>query len=283
VKTVSRRHALRRADLDGAACPIPPECAAATTVVLDHRAQGVTPARQAFAAETTEDDDGVRVGVDWPDDLRPGALVTVVWHPARAEIVLRTVPLDEPLRIDGVAYYHEYDPQIVTHEFAPHNSNRGRVLDAVRRHGRVFADGSAVFAEADLVKKAGLGRGTRGTFLLRNAIEQLIREGYVTRVPGSVDPAGRPSYPAVDGEPATGMLFYAPLIDEAARPDDIAEHEASNRHDHWVVGFTRKLRPGTRPSPRALALHRQAIENDQIPDEPLAPGYTFVKKHHRNG
>jgi hypothetical protein len=280
VKTASPRYALRRADLDGAACPVPPECAGAATVLLEHRAHGTTPARLVFDAE--RHDDG-RVGVAWPDDVHVGVLVAVAWQPARRQIVLRTVPLDEPLKVDGVAYFHEYDPLTVTHEFRPANSNRGRVLDAVRRHGRVFEDGSAVFPEGDLVRRAGLGKGARGAFLLRNAVEQLIREGYVTRVAGSLDAGGQPSFPPADGAEAVPMLFYAPLIEPAARPDEPAEHDPSNRHEHWVAGFIRKLQPGTRPSPRALALHRQAIDSGQFPDEPLAPGFTFVKKHHRNG
>nr|BFE60628.1 hypothetical protein GCM10020063_051540 [Dactylosporangium thailandense] len=276
-------YALRRADLDGGTMPVPPECAEAETVVLDHRAHGVTPGRLVFDAVAEEDEDGLRIGVAWPPDAHVGVLVGLTWQPARRQVQLRTKPLGEPLKVDGIAYFHEYDPLIVTHEFRPANSNRGKVLDAVRRHGRVFEDGSAVFPEADLVKRAGLGRGTRGTFLLRNAIDQLIREGYVTRVAGSLDAEGRPSFPPADGAEGVPMLFYAPLLEPGARPDEPAETDPSNRHEHWVAGFIRKLQPGTRPSPRALALHRQAIDSGQFPDEPLAPGYTFVKKHHRNG
>ncbi|GAA3455426.1 hypothetical protein [Dactylosporangium matsuzakiense] len=282
MKTPSPQYALRRADLEDGTCTVPDECAAATRVVLEHRLNGVTPARHIFDTVAEDGGDGLKVGVSWPEDIRVGVLVSVRWHPARHEVQLRTKPLDEPLKLDGVAYFHEYDPHVVTHEFTPANSNRGRVLDAVRRHGLVFADGSAVFPEADLVKKAGLGRGTRGMFLLRNAVDQLIREGYVTRVDGSLGAAGLPIFPAVQGAETVPMLFYAPLIEPAHRPEpDPAE--ASNRHDHWVTGFTRKLQPGTRPSPRALALHRMAIDSGQIPDAPLPDGYTFVKKHHRNG
>ncbi|WP_433220313.1 hypothetical protein ACQP00_17625 [Dactylosporangium sp. CS-047395] len=273
-----RRHALRRGDLDAGTVPVPEECDGAATVVLEHKLHGVTPGRYTFDAEL----DGDTVNVAWPEDVQVGVLVAISWQPARRQIVLRTKPLDEPLRVDGVAYFHAYDPLTVTHEFRPASSNRGKVLDAVRRHGRAFPDGSTVFPEADLVKRAGLGKGTRGTFLLRNAIDQLIREGYVTRVDGSLDAGGQPTFPPAPGAEVLPMLFYAPLIDPATRPD-VEEHDPSNRHEHWVTGFTRKLQPGTRPSPRALALHRQAIDNGQLPDEPLPDGYTFVKKHHRNG
>ncbi|MGI5241944.1 hypothetical protein [Dactylosporangium sp. CA-139066] len=283
----TRRFALRRAHLDGGFCPVPPEWAGASdwagesvTVVLDHRARGVTPARETFAAQW--DDDGRLAGVTWPDDLHPGSVVAVVRHAARGEIVVRTAVLDEPMRIDGVGYFHEYDPVVVTREVAPGVSNRGKVMHAVRRLGRVFDDGSAVFPEDQLTARAGLGRGTKGTFLLRNAVEQLIREGFVTRVEGSLGADATPSYPPVDGEERAAMLFYAPLIEPAARPGEEEGGEASERREHWVSGFIRKLPPGAQPSPRSLSLYQQAVENEQFSEE-LAPGYTFVKKHHRNG
>jgi hypothetical protein len=278
----TRRFALRRADLDGGLCPVPPEWAGAPVrVVLEHRAKGVTPARETFA--TQPDGDGRLAGLAWPDDVHPGVVVSVVHHAARREVVVRTAVLQEPMRIDGVAYYHEYDPVVVTREVAPGASNRAKVLHAVRRLGRVFDDGTTVFAEDQLTARAGLGRGTRGTFLLRNAVDQLIREGFVTRVEGSLDAAGTPSYPPVDGEERAAMLFYAPLTEPAARPDDEEHGEGADRREHWVTGFVRKLPPGAQPSPRSLSLYQQAIDSELISDEPLAPGYTFVKKHHRNG
>ncbi|GAA0715834.1 hypothetical protein Drose_23525 [Dactylosporangium roseum] len=285
MKRVARRLALRQADLDGAVCAVPDEIAEVlrhsdpVTVVLEHRVQGITPTRQVFETALRQDPGWQVSGVVWPHDLRPGVLVTVSWQAAKDEIAVRTVVLDEPMRIDGAAYFHEYDPAVVTREFDPGRSNRGQVLHAIRRLGRVFEDGSAVFAESELAARCGLGRGTRGTFLLRNAVEQLIREGYVTRVPGSVDPAGHPSYPAVDGEEPAEMLFYAPLVEPAPHPGD----DGTERRDHWVNGFVRKLPAGSQPSERQLALHRQAVENEQIDAVPLTPGYTFVKKHHRNG
>ncbi|MFG2041549.1 hypothetical protein [Dactylosporangium sp. NPDC048998] len=288
MRTVTRRVALRRTDLDGAVLAAPPECVEVlrhrplVTVVLEHRVRGITPAKEVFETSLRQDAEWRFDGIAWPADLRPGALVGVSWHAARDEVVMRTVALDEPMRIDGVDYFHEYDPKVVTQEYAPGTSNRGKVLHAVRRLGRVFDDGSAVFAESELPARCGLGRGARGSFLLRNAVEQLIREGYVTRVLGSVDPAGHPSYPAVDGEEVAEMLFYAPLIEPAPHSGD-ADSGDADRREHWVNGFLRKLPAGAQPSEKQLALHQQAVENEQITAAPLAPGYTFVKKHHRNG
>jgi hypothetical protein len=283
MRTVTRRHALWRADLDGAVCAAPEECVDTlggrehVTVVLDHRERGITPARQVFGSALVQDVEWQFGGITWPADLRPGVLVTVTWHPGRDEVVVRTTPLDEPMRIDGTDYFHEYDPKVVTRDSAPDESNRGRVLHAVRRHGRIFDDGSAALPESQLAPHCGLGRGARGQFLLRNAVDQLIREGYLTRVPGSVDPAGYPAYPAVDGQKAAEMLFYAPLVEPAPHPDD------ADRHEHWVNGFVRKLPPGAHASERQLTLHERAVDEEQVPAEPLAPGYTFVQKHHRNG
>jgi len=159
----------------------------------------------------------------------------------------------------------------VTREFVPDRSNRGRVLHAVRKQGRVFSDGSAVLPAAELAARAGMGRGARNEFLLRNAVDQLIREGYLTRVEGSVDSTGYPWYPAVDGQKPAGMVFYAPLVE----PADPFEGLEGDRHEHLVNGFVRKLPPGAHASERQVSLHQQ-VESD-----PLAPGYTYVKKHQR--
>ena len=283
MRKVSRRFALWRADLDGGVCAAPEECVAAlrdraVAVVVEHRAYGVTPITRTFRAELREDVEWRFEGVAWPADVRPGVLVTVSWEAGRDEVLVRTTPLDEPLTVDGAGFFHEYDPRVVTREFEPGASNRGRVLRAVRRHGRVFDDGSAVLPESALAGHCGLGRGAKGAFLLRNALDQLIREGFLTRVPGSVDASGYPAYPALAGQKPADMLFYAPLVEPGAYPDDAEGGDAgAERREHWVSGFVRRLPPGAQPSERQRALHDQAAEAE------LEPGYTYVKKHHRGG
>ena len=279
---VTRRLALWQADLDGGVCAAPEECVetlqdrAAIPLVLEHREHGVTPARQVFETALRQDVEWQFGDIVWPGDLRPGVLVTVSWQSAKDEIVVRTAPLEEPMRVDGVDYFHEYDPRVVTREFTAGPSNRGQVLHAVRRQGRVFDDGSAVLAESEVAAHSGLGRGAKGSFLLSNAVDQLIREGYLTRVEGSVDRAGYPSYPALDGQKTADMLFYAPMVEPAPYPGEDEDDESAERREHWVNGFVRKLPPGAHPSERQIVLHEQAES------APLAPGYTFVKKHHRH-
>ncbi|MEV0128795.1 hypothetical protein AB0H83_10050 [Dactylosporangium sp. NPDC050688] len=286
---VTRRLALRQADLDDATCPVPEEVVAAlrhrdtVQVALDHRARGVTAERHVFEASLGQDVEWQFGGVEWPADLHPGALVTVAWRAARDEVVVRTAPLVEPVRVDGAVYFHEYDPKVVTREYTPGPANWAKVLHTVRRLGRVFDDGSAVFPEVDLARRSGLGRGSRGAFLLRNAVDQLLREGYVTRVDGSVDGTGHPSYPGVDGEEPAQMLLYAPLVEPAPHPDDAAHGDGGDRREHWVNGFLRKLPPGAQASPRQLSLLQQTVEQQELDAAELPPGYTFVKKHHRNG
>jgi hypothetical protein len=284
---VTRRLALWQADLDGGVCAAPEECVEALRdrdripFVLEHREHGRTGTRQVFETSLRQDVEWQFGDLVWPADLRPGALVTVSWQPGRDEVVARTDALDEPVRVDGITYFHEYDPRVVTREFEAGQSNRGRVLHAVRKLGRVFEDGSAVLAESGLAAHCGLGRGARGSFLLRNAVDQLIRQGYLTRVPGSADSAGYPSYPAVTGQRAADMLFYAPLVEPGSYPgeddDPDGDGEDAERRDHWVNGFVRKLPVGAHPSERQVTLHEQVTET------PLEPGYTFVKKHHRTG
>ena len=291
MRTATRRFALWRADLDGAVCAAPEECVEAlrdrdvVPVVLEHRDRGVTPTRQVFDSALRQDVEWQFGDIGWPADLRPGALVTVSWLAARSEIVVRTAALDEPVRVDGVAYFHSYDPKVVTREFAPGRSNRGQVLHAVRRQGRIFSDGSAVLAESALAAHCGLGRGAKGKFLLGNAVDQLVREGYLTRVAGSADPSGYPSYPAVDGQKPADMLFYAPLVEpvDPDDPDDPDHADHADRAEHLVNGFVRRLPPGAQPSEKQLTLHERAVETEEIAPSPLTPGYTFVKKHHRTG
>jgi hypothetical protein len=289
MRTVTRRLALRQADLDGGACPVPQECVEAlrhrdtVPVTLEHRPRGGAAERLVVDAIPRQDVEWRLGGIDWPADLHAGVLVTVAWRPAKEEVVVRTVPLAEPMRVDGVDYFHEYDPKVVTREYTPGQANWAKVLHTVRRLGRVFDDGSAVFAEADLLKHSRLGRGDRAAFLLRNAVGQLLREGYVTRVLGSVDASGHPSYPGVDGDQPAEMLLYAPLVEPAPHPDDTVHGEGSDRREHWVNGFLRRLPPGAQPSERQLSLHQQTVEHEELDDAELPPGYTFVKKHHRNG
>jgi hypothetical protein len=277
MKKATRRLALWRADLDGGVCAAPEECVEvlrdreSVSLVLEHQAYGMTPATRTFETSLRQDIEWQFGDIVWPDEVRPGVFATVSWQANRpAEVVVRTTAMEEPIRVDGVDYFHEYDPRVVTREFDAGTSNRGQVLYAVRKHGRVFDDGSALLPEAGLAARTGLGRGTRGTFLLRNALDQLIREGYLTRVTGSLDASGYPAYPAVSGQKTADMLFYAPMVEPAPYP---GEDEAGR--EYWVSGFVRKLPRGSQPSERQVALHEQVTETE------LEPGYTFVKKHRR--
>jgi hypothetical protein len=287
VRKASRRFALWWADLEGGVCAVPEECVAVLhdreriPVVLEHHEYGLAATTLTFAGTLRQDVEWQLAGLAWPADLRPGSSVTVTWQAARDEIVLRTSPLAEPIRVDGVDYFHEYDPRIVTREFHPDGSNRGRVLHAVRRQGRVFEDGSAVLQEAGLAARCGLGRGARGQFLLRHAVDQLIREGYLTRVPGSLDATGYPCYPAAAGQTPADMLFYAPLVEPGVYPGEDEDGDGAVGREHWVHGFVRRLPPGAQPSERQVVLHEQAMAGDEATDGPLAPGYTYVKKHRR--
>ena len=75
------------------------------------------------------------------------------------------------------------------------------------------------------------------------------------------------------------MLFYAPLVEPGDWSDD--DETDAARAEHQVNGFVRKLPPGAQASEKQVTLHERAIEEDEVEANPLAPGYTFVKKHHR--
>lgn len=292
MRTVTRRITLRQADLEGSVCTLPDEIAEALSsddpvmVVLEHKVKGVTATREVFEAGLAQDITWQLSGITWPADIRTGMFVTISWQQGRDAVVMRTKVLEDPLRIDGVNYYHEYDPKTVTRDYDPRPSNRGQVLKVIRKLGRVYDDGSAVYPEELLAKQAGLGRGQKGTFLLKNAVDQLIREGYVARVAGSVNADGYPSYPLVDDEEPVDLLFYAPLVDPARHPDeegDDEDDEHADRREHWVKGFIRKLPPGAQPSDKQMAAYQRAVDSELIDEDAMGPGYTFVKKHHRHG
>ena len=103
----------------------------------------------------------------------------------------------------------------------------------------------------------------------RNAVDQLIREGYLTRVTGSLDSTGYPTYPAVGGQKAADMLFYAPMVEPAPYP---GEEEAGS--EYWVNGFVRKLPRGAQPSERQVALHEQVTETELEPATLANPSKT---------
>ena len=288
MRTASRRFALWRADLAGGVCAAPDECVDelrhldTVPVTLEHRVHGVIPTTEVFQ---TSLHDGQFTGVEWPGDLRPGVQVTVVWHAGKDEIVAHTTPLDEPVRVDGVDYFHEYDPRVVTREFEPGPANWSRVLHAVCRHGRVFEDGSAVFAEAKVAAKAGLGRGAKGAFLLKNAIDQLLREGYLTRVVGS----GDSTFPAEDGAEPVDMLFYAPLVDPTTPPEGAGRHEqVAAREGQDVVAHARRTDADLLPPATGeldFALLRDQRPPAQRPQRaaPAAPGRRGDLRGRRQG
>src|ERR1700754_3897667 len=135
MKKATRRLALWRADLDGAVCAAPEECVEVlrererVTLVLDHDVYGLTPATRTFATTLRQDIEWQFVDIEWPEAVRPGVLVTVSGQAARPdEVVVRTAALEEPIRVDGVDYFHEYDPRVVTREIEAGTSNRGQAL-----------------------------------------------------------------------------------------------------------------------------------------------------------
>src|SRR6185503_2773465 len=123
MKTATRRFALWRADLEGGVCAAPEECVAALhgknpiQLHLEHRVRGIAPIRETFASTLREDVEWRFEGIDWPADVQPGVLITVTWQAGKDEVVARTAALDEPLSIDGINYFHAYDPKVVTREF----------------------------------------------------------------------------------------------------------------------------------------------------------------------
>lgn len=230
-------------------------------------------------------------GIDWPRGMLPGTLVTYRWRPGEKLIRAGSELLPHPSRIDELTYRHRYDIQVVTRENVPGAdqegtrpdlSDAGWVMRTLRTLGHLSADGSAVLAEAALVRNClELGLPEDRTERIHATVEQLIRERRIRRVAGSLDRTGQPSYPPRRGESRVDLLRYAPRVEHVAPPPDHRGVEQPNRRDHWVSGFVRRLPPGAHASDEQMDAHREAVRAAEVVDRPLPDGYTYVRRHRR--
>ncbi|WP_203994540.1 hypothetical protein [Micromonospora lutea] len=230
-------------------------------------------------------------GVGWPNDLLPGTLVLLRWR-SREELVLATTdPLPRSQRIDDLTYRHRYDIRMVVRENAPGADQEGGTLDlsdtgwvlrTLRKLGHLSSDGSVILAEAALVSNClELGLPSHRTSGIPPAVRDLIRDRRISRVRGSLDKNGLPSYPPRAGQRRVGLLRFAPkVVDLAAVPNQRQEAPVSRR-DHWVDGFVRRLPAGAKASPERIEDHREAMRAAKVVDHPLPDGFTYVRRHRR--
>ncbi|GAA4227894.1 hypothetical protein GCM10022254_16680 [Actinomadura meridiana] len=275
---------------------------------IDHRSR--TEAGRVQVSRTRVSEDGSHLILEppgWPADFFPGIVLEMSWIPERGTFVGQTHELDRPLvvhgtaaRIDGRHVGHRYDPRVVARETAPGGpgtvvpkglSETDWVLRALHVLGYLDAEGRAILAEdaleRNMVGELGFPRGQ--VHRISPAVAQLIGSGLVNRVTGSLDSRGTPVYPPVPGRTPVTLLSFSPFVPAPGRPEAHAQKrkrpmDVAEQRAHTVSGFVRRLPAGHSPSDEAIDAHKDAQRAAELANrEPLKPGYTFVRRHHRNG
>ncbi len=286
--------ALGRAQIIGGWCPLPgplngmPAAGGRIALTVDHAGS------ERVESEVLIRQVGPRWelhGVVWPTALLPGTEMTLEWGSADGALTARTHLLHKPQRVDGDTYRHRYDLQVVVRENAPGSestskvpdlSDSGWVLRTLRKLGHLSPDGSAVLAEDALVRNCvELGLPPDRSERIRRAVHDLIRDRRITRVPGSLDHDGMPSYPPRRGQEPVDLLRYRPTVTSVTPEHDHRTSDRRSRRDHWVDGFVRRLPAGARASADMIQAHRDAVRAAAIVDRPLPDGFTYVRRHRR--
>ncbi|PYC66187.1 hypothetical protein C7C45_26035 [Micromonospora arborensis] len=294
------RTALHRMHIDGGWCALPEPRKGeqwqegALRLRMDHEessrvpfvaTQGVTLRRRGGQWELG--------GIRWPQDLTPGVIVTFRWRLDSNVIKARTTLLPQPECVDDVEFRHRYDAQVVTRESAPGSdqdrevpdlSDASWVLRTLRKLGYLSVDGVAMLAEPALIRNCmAVGMPRHLHDRVPKAVEQLLRAGRLERVEGSLDADGRPWYPPRPGHVRSDLLRYVPRVHALEVQRDVRDGWGGPRHEHWVAPFVRRLPLGAEASDGQMDAHRDAVRASEVVDRPLPQGYTFVRRHRRNG
>lgn len=280
-------------------------------LVLSHDGYDLDPTEMTQAVELTRDAGRIRLtGVTWPLEFFPGIVLTFTWQRGAVLLRARSTLLEAPVEIDRVVYEHRFDPAVLTRDTAPGCVRRGarahgpltlreRVLRAVRRTGRLQADGVAVLLRdllADLVY--GPQAGPAGAAALEPVVHALLADGKLTEYPAALV-GGQLIWPVDDG--SLTVLVWRPVLTAAApqqRPAPDSEGpEPSGMpvpgsepawdldrfvHQHTVAPFLRRLPAGARASAHQREEYRRLTARYGRPRD-LPTGYTLVREHTRGG
>ncbi|MGW5923471.1 hypothetical protein ACWFPY_31155 [Nocardia fluminea] len=290
---------LRRDDVIQRRLPLPTPVAAALdrspsgpriSLTLIHRSTAIPGEKADIVAFVTAD--GLRLkSADWPRDFFPGIFLDCTWQPSSGRFIARTRRLPQPLSVEGRSVGYQYDAQVFTRDTAPISEHGGSVADwiilTMRTLGYLDPDGRAVLAEDALERNmVELGFPPAQLPELTHVVVQLIREGRIQRVEGSLGPDGRPVFPALRYRSPVELLSFRPRIVQVHR-NETPRHQADPRagqRPHKVSGFVRRLPSGQSASDEALEAHAEARRHAELAnDAPLKPGFTFVRKHRRLG
>lgn len=224
-------------------------------------------------------------GVAWPLDLFPGIVLTFTWQRGSRVVQAHSSLLEPPVTIDGIEYGHHYDLAVLTRDAAPGCPRRGdtaargalslrdRVLRAIRRVGKLAADGSAVLPADRLGALVyGSGAGSGADVSLEPVVDELVASGTIEIKDGNLlvwRPAVVAQVPrqpdAADRGPGTGLAL------KPARRS-VAEY--------FVPAFLRRLPQGQQAGEDQRAEYRR-LTAQFGPSVDLPRGFTLVRGHKR--
>ncbi len=241
----------------------------------------------------------------WPLTLLPAVKVTFVLPTAQngtvagAVLTAFTTRLPAPVIVDGVTYDHEFDPGVLTRETAPGQMKRDgtmrplnvsqRILRAVRRHGWLEEDGTAVLGTADLEQavnfEADLPVDRDAVY---TALVDLVAGGSLRLARCALNAHGQPVSPT-DGQAGTvEVLCWSPLPAPPRPPTAPAFAPAPTPEPPALRGyvstqdvrwFLRRIRGA--PGEEAEQAWAEQLRRTGRPPRPLPTGYTFVRAHLR--
>ena len=272
-------------------------------LVVAHDGYELEPAVATQAVTVATVDGRTRLtGVAWPLEFFPGIVLTFTWQRGAVVLRARSTLLETPVSVDGVDYEHRYDPAVLTRDTAPGCPRRGasdrgpislreRVLRAVRRLGKLDAEGVAVLPRdrlADMVYGPEAGSGADAA--LAPVVTDLIVAGDI-RAEQATRVGAVLRWPPVDGVgEAVEVLVWRPRpVVLAPRPP--ALHEEPTRspvedlshfiREYTVMPFLRRLPKGQHASEEQRAeYHRLLARFSRAGD--LPEGYTLVREHVRS-
>ena len=229
----------------------------------------------------------------WPGYFFPGMIVDCTWSLDQSRLTVSPRPLPKPLEINGRVIAYEYNIHAFIRDVAPGGwLGQARrkltveqwVLRTLQVLGYLDPHGRALLTEDALQRnmiELGFPREKLG--LVEGVVKGLINRGELRYVQGSLDPNGRPAFPARPWRPAIRLLCYEPCVECFLQQGGQTEEPARVRRSaHEVAPFIRRLPEGKSASRKAREGYAEAVRRAElVGDDELPPGYTFVPRHSR--
>ncbi|WP_157995790.1 coiled-coil domain-containing protein [Thermomonospora amylolytica] len=298
------RQVLRAEHLSARRCPLPAEVLRAVkgalrggremSLVIRHDVQPTQ--KSKVTSRLRGRLEGAHVvfrGEGWPGYFFPGMIVTCTWAPAQKTLTVEPRLLPDFVWINGRRVTHDHDVRFFIRDTAPGGwrsqavrnlSVEQWVLRTLQILGYLDPHGRALLTEGALMRNMiRLGFPDRGHRHVEATVEQLIRQGRLKRVRGSLDQDGHPVFPARAHQPPVQLLCHEPRVDHSPPEHPRRGNPTDTRRSvHQVAGFIRRLPSGQSPSRDALDAYAEARRNAELAnDDSLPSGYTFVRKHRR--